>query len=175
MAKNVTLEGLRRDYSHSIYGRKLAMDSDDFILGPKGLRVGGEGFSSAGSTIPSSSVVTTLSDYGYSIIGTTGSSGTSAASTATQQLPAPNPGVTKVIANVSTATMGISTVTGASYFMATDSSTYQYADFAGRSALTLLGVSTAHWLVTNNGEISAVALTSAASTSFTVTKRVTLS
>lgn len=176
MAQDISLEGLRSQFIHSIYGRQLGVDVNGFVVGPKDVRLSGEGWSSAGSTFPSTSTVTTLSNHGYSIIGTTASSGTSAASTATQQLAAPAPGVEKKIYNASTATVGISTVTAAVFFMATDSSTYQYANFAGRSALTLLGVSTLHYAVINNSEIASVIATSAASTlAAAVTKRVTLS
>lgn len=171
MARDVRLEAVRDGIVKSLYGRRLGLDHNDVLLGPKAYRVPIEGWTSGASTIPSTSV--TLTKYGVSIIGTTGSSGTSAASTATQQLPAPEPGIEKFVVNVSTASLAISTVTGSAYFRTSASSTYQYATFGANGAyLKVVGISTALWQVTSIG-VSATVLTSAASTSSQVVNNVT--
>jgi hypothetical protein len=118
---------------HSIYGHRLGVDKDGFIVGPPGARVGAESVASA----------STLDNTGVSVL--TGS-------TASHTIGgAPAAGVRKTIINassVSTATMSISRSSTAIAFYG---STGGYLDGAkisllnSGSAVELISVSTSAW------------------------------
>lgn len=152
MAKDTSLNGIRNEMIHSLYGRRLGVDQNNLLVGHTGERVPAEGWSSGGSTFPSSSPAT-LSAFGLTVGGTTGSSGSTAASPACQQLPAPVPGVRKLLFNASTAMFTAGTTAAAAYFMSTGSagSTYQYVTLWGKGvSLELIGLTTALWGVLGN-------------------------
>mgnify|MGYP003132386861 CR=1 FL=1 len=152
MTRYGDIEALRNDIVKSIYGRRLGMDHDDLLVGPVGVRTNLQGLTSGTSTIPTTGT-TTLKTNGLSLVGSTASSGTSAASTAGMQLPAPEPGVRKEFLNISTALITISTVTGGAKILSTGSagSTYQYISLWGKGAsIELIGLTTALWGVLGN-------------------------
>lgn len=152
MAQDTSLESLRNQMITSLFGRRIGLDINGAIVGPKDIRVAIEGFSSAGSTIGSTSPAT-LSAFGVTVGGSVLSSGSTAASPACQQLPAPIPGVFKTLFNMTTAMMTIGTTAASAYFMSTGSagSTYQYVTLWGKGAsVQLLGLTTAFWGVVGN-------------------------
>lgn len=145
MTRFADLDALRRDYVKSIYGSRLGLDRDDFLVGPVGLRSPIDNLTSGESTVPSTGVLT-LKPYGISLIGTTASSGTSVASTASQQLPAPSPGARKSLINVTTGQVVISSVTGGSNFFSSQSSTMTFITLTGKGAnAELIGLTTDLW------------------------------
>ena len=148
MAQDTSLNGLRSQYLTQIHGRRLALDPNDYLVGPRDLRVQVEGGSSAGSTVITTSVVggTTLSNWGISMVGATGAS----ASTA-YTLPPPIPGVRKIIFNPTTGHAQFSTTvntTSVSYICSTGSvtSTYNLVSLYGKGTnVELIGLTTALW------------------------------
>lgn len=143
MAQDTSLNGLRSQLLTSLFGRRLALDSGDFLVGPKALREQVEGVSAAGSTIVSTAVATNLSAFGVSLVGATGASGTTA-----YNLAAPVPGVVKRLFNPTTGVAQIFT-TGAGAFIcstASVTSTQGQINLAGKgSGVELLGLTTALW------------------------------
>lgn len=171
MAQDATLQGLRSQLLTSIKGRRLALDPNDYLVGPRDLRVQIEGFSSGGSTITSTSVATSLSAWGVSVVGASAASGTTA-----YTLAAPVPGVKKTIFCPTTGYAVIGTTAAGAFICSTASvtSTYGYITFTGKGNLVeLMGLTTALWGVLSDPGINAVALSSASSTSSTVTRNVT--
>lgn len=135
----LTLEALRSNIQDSIKGRKLGLNSAGYLQGPLALR-------SAIEDISSTTPTTTLA-YGVTRILTSGSS-----QGPTQHfLPAPVPGVEKIIVLNSTSTGSqqfLSTANGASIFSATDGATKGVINFVGPGGgIRLLGVTTAIWAV----------------------------
>lgn len=152
MAQDTSLQALRNAIITSIFGRRVGFDKNDCIVGPPALRWPAEGWSSAGSTIGSTAPAT-LSAFGLTVGGSVGTSGTTAASPACQQLPAPVPGVRKLLFNATTAMMTVGTTAAAAYFMSTGSagSTYQYVTLWGKGvSLELIGLTTALYGVLGN-------------------------
>lgn len=88
MAQTTTLEGLRSQLQTSIYGRKLALDSNEYLVGVPDVRKPVTAFTSAstGSVIPA---------YGHTTIAC-------ASAATTYVLADPVPGVFKTITNIST-------------------------------------------------------------------------
>jgi len=160
MAQNTSLEGLRSQIKTSIFGRRLGLDSDGFMVGPKQSRVQVEGVSSAGSTIVSTAVATPLSNYGVSLVGATAASGTTA-----YILAAPSPGVRKTLFVPTTGYAVViattdSTGAGAGAFFASTgsvTSTYQKITLTGKGAMCdLIGLTTALWGVLTPAGITTV-------------------
>lgn len=141
MAQNTTLEGLRSQLITSIFGRRLALDSGEFIVGPKAFREQVEGFTAA-TTLMSTSVAA-LSAYGMSMLGSTQTSGSTA-----WTLAAPVPGTKKVLFNPTTGSANVTT-TGAGAFVcstASAASTQGNIFFVGKGAMVeLIGISTSLW------------------------------
>jgi hypothetical protein len=153
MAQNTLLTGLRNQYLTSLFGRRLALDPKDYLVGPRDLRVQIEGMSSAGSTVLSTAAAasgeglgsTALSPYGVSLVGGTGASGTS------HWLQDPIPGVRKVLYNPTTGSAVVYAST-ASYYCTTGSptSTYQIATMTMKgSCIEMMGLTTALWGILN--------------------------
>lgn len=147
MAKDTSLQSIRNEMLTSIFGRRLGLDINGSLVGALDIRVPADGWSSAGSTFPSTGLAT-MSVGGITVGGTTGSSGSTAASPACQQLPAPMPGLFKTLFNASTAFFTVGTTAAAAYFLSTGSagSTYQYCTLAAKGCnVTLVGLTTALW------------------------------
>ncbi len=150
MAQDTSLNGLRNQLLTQIFGRRLALapgnssDSNiEYLVGPRALREQVEGFSSAGSTITSTSVASLLSPYGVSVVGATGASATTA-----YQLAAPVPGVRKVIFNPTTGQANIGTTAQGAFICSTASaaSTQGNIFLVGKGAYAeLMGLTTALW------------------------------
>ena len=141
MAQDATLQGLRSQLITSIKGRRLALDPNDYLVGPRALREQIEGFSSGGSTITSTSVATPLVAYGVSVVGATGASATTA-----YLLAAPVPGVTKTIFNPTTGGVTVLTTAAGAFVCSTASaaSTQGSITFVGKGAcVDLIGLTTA--------------------------------
>lgn len=179
MAQNTSLEGLRSQILTQIWGRRLGLDSNNYLVGPLSQRTAVQGVSSAGSTVTSTSVASPLTPYGVSLVGATAASATTG-----YTLSAPVPGVSKILF-VPTTGYAVVTVTtdstgaGAGAFIcstASVTSTYQIITFSGKgNYCELIGLTTALWGVKSFSGISAAALSSASSTSITVTNSVTFS
>lgn len=148
MAQDTSLQGLRSQLVTSIFGRRLALDVGDYLVGPRAFREQVEGGIAAGSTVITTSVAggTTLSVWGISMVGATAAS----ASTA-YTLPAPVPGVRKIIFNPTTGHAQFSTTvntTSVSYICSTASvtSTYNLVSLYGKGTnVELIGLTTALW------------------------------
>lgn len=142
-----SLDSLRSSIITSLFGRRAGLDQNGLLVGMPALRMPVDGFSSEGSTFPSTGTGT-LSKYGVSVIGSSASSGTISASPTCQQLPAPVPGIPKYLFNPSTAVMTVGTTAAAAYFMTSGGSTYQYLTMSGKGqGAVLLGISTDVWAV----------------------------
>lgn len=161
MAQDTSLTGLRNQLVTSIFGRRLALapgnSSDtavEYLVGPRALREQVEGFSSAGSTITSTSVANYLSPYGISVVGSSGASGTTA-----YLLAAPVPGVAKRIFNVTTGVADILTTAAGAFICSTASitSTQGTIHFVGKGAcVELWGLTTNLWGLAENLAITTV-------------------
>lgn len=150
MAQNTSLEGLRSQLVTQIYGRRLALDVGDFLVGPKAVREQVEGFTS-GTTLMSTGTAA-LSAYGISMVGSTL---TSASTSLT--LNAPVPGTKKVLFNPTTG-QAVVTTTGAGAFICSTgsiTSTFGTMTFPAKGAsIELLGITTALWGVNAVSQIS---------------------
>lgn len=145
-----SLETLRRQVLTSIYGRRLGLSNDEFIVGAKDNKLAIEDISST--------VATTLLAYGITRILTSGSS----QGPTQHNLPAPVPGVFKTICMGSTSTGSVqflSTPNGASILSASDGTTKSVINIVGQGgAVMLLGVSTAIWQTIDSGAYNTTAL-----------------
>ncbi len=154
MPLDTSLNGIRARIIDSLKGRRIGMVtgnssgdistpvSPDFVAGVKGYVEPIEGFSSGGTTITSTSVTNALSAYGFSVVGATGASGTTAYS-----LNSPVPGTVKKIFNPTTGTVTINLASG-SFLCSTGSaaSTQAVITFAGKgSFIELYALTTALW------------------------------
>jgi hypothetical protein len=145
MAYDTSKEGLRNRLVKSIFGRNLgfADANNDVVGGPLGYQTPVDGWSSAGSTLTSTSVTNNLPAGGCSVIGASGASGTTA-----YTLAAPIPGVTKTLFNPTTGVAVVGT-TGASAFICSSgsiTSTLGIITFAGKGGVCVLqGLTTALW------------------------------
>lgn len=145
MAQDTTLQGLRNQMLTSLFGRRLGFDKNDSLVGVNDVRSPIEGWSSAGSTFPSTGLAT-LSAFGIAVAGSSGSSGSTSQSPACQQLPAPTPGVYKTLYNASTAVITYGTTASGAVIQATAGSTFKYLTLAGRGANAMLvALSTDMW------------------------------
>ena len=154
MAQDATLQGLRSQLITSIKGRRLALDPNDYLVGPRDLRVQIEGFSSGGSTITSTAVATPLSAWGVSMVGASAASGTTL-----YTLAAPVPGVRKTLFVPTTGYAVIGTTAAGAFICSTASvtSTYGYITCTGKGGVCeLVGLTTALWGVLKNYAITTV-------------------
>lgn len=152
MAQDTSLNGLRNQILTSIFGRRLGLDSNGFILGPNDFRTQVEGVSSAGSTIVSTAVATSLSNYGISLVGATAASATTA-----YVLSAPQPGVYKTIF-CPTSGYAVIVTSGANICSTGNAgSTQTTITFAGKgNSVQLIGLTTALWGVIGGPTFSSV-------------------
>lgn len=155
MTKFGDLEALRRVYVKSLYGRRFAMDQNDFLVGPRGLKTPISGLTSGSATIASTSENLSIPNYGVSLIGSQDSSGTTLTtdSATGSHLDAPEPGVSKRLLNITTAVITVGTINASAFFLSTGSagSTYQYVTLWGKGAsVDLFGITTAMWGVLGN-------------------------
>lgn len=161
MAQDTSLNGLRNQLVTSIFGRRLGLapgNSSDqtahYLVGPAGFREQVEGFSSAGSTLTSTSVASLLSPYGVSVVGASGASATTA-----YQLAAPVPGIRKTIFCPTTGYAVILTTAQGAFICSTASaaSTQGTITFVGKGAyVDLIGLTTNLWGVLENLAITTV-------------------
>lgn len=152
MAQDTSINGLRNGIITSLYGRRIGLDSSDYLVGPKAFRDQIEGVSSAGSSIVSTSVASNLSAYGLSLVGATGASATTA-----YTLAAPVTGVTKRLFNPTTGQAVIGTTGAGAFICSTGSVTSTLGSItliAKGACIELLGLTTALWGVTQVSQIS---------------------
>lgn len=152
MAQDTSLQGLRSQLLTQIYGRRLALDAGDYMVGPKAFREQVSGVSSAGSTVTSTGVGSNIDPFGLTVVGATGASATTA-----YNLAAPVPGVTKRIFNPTTGTAVVLTTGAGAFICSTGSVTSTFGIItltAKGSFIELYGHSTALWLVTGISQIS---------------------
>lgn len=161
MAQDTSLNGLRNQLITQLYGRRLGLSAGnssasdvEYLVGPRAFREQVEGFSSAGSTITSTSVASLLSPFGVSVVGASGASATTA-----YQLAAPVPGVTKRIFNPTTGQAVILTTAQGAFICSTASvtSTQGTITFVGKGAsVELIGLTTNLWGLAENLAITTV-------------------
>lgn len=132
-------ETLRSLILTSIFGRRLGLDSNDYLVGPKDMRNQVEDIT---STVP-----TSVAAWGLTRILTSGSSQGPVQHT----LPAPIPGLQKILVLNTTSTGSyqfLSTAAGASILAASDGTTKALVNLIGQGgAVTLEALTTAIWAV----------------------------
>ncbi len=139
----LSLNTIRNGIQTSIYGRRLGLTiTNELLVGFNGVREVIEDL----TTVP-----TTLAAFGVSVVGVTGSS----QGPVQHFLPVPIAGVEKTIILNTTSTAShqfLSTANGASIRSASDGSTKSLVNMlGGGGALTLLGLSSAAWVVKGLG------------------------
>lgn len=131
-------EALRNLLMTSIFGRRLGLDSNDYIVGPRDIRNQIEDL----TTVPS-----TVAAWGVSRVTATGSSQGPVQFT----LPAPVPGIQKILLLNTTSTGSfqfLSTAAGASILAASDGTTKGVVNLIGQGgSVTLEAVTSAIWAV----------------------------
>jgi len=146
-----SLETLRNNNITSLWGRRLGLQFDETIAGAKELKLAVEDIT---STVP-----TTLIGYGVTRVLTSGSS----QGPVQHFLPAPVPGVRKIILMNSTSTGSyqfLSTANGASIIAASDATTKSLINFVGQGGVVqLVGLTTAIWAVTAQASTGGVTYT----------------
>lgn len=136
-----TVNQLRNEKQTSVFGRRIGLDRQDFLVGPSGLRLAVEDIS---STVPTTAGIANITR-----VKTSGSS-----QGPTQHfLPSPAKliGMRKVIAMTSTSTGSqqfLSTANGASIFPATLGTTVGVVNFIGPAGtIVLRAISASEWAV----------------------------
>ena len=142
----LSLATIRSKILTSIHGRRLGLDSDEFLAGPKGVR-------QVVTNATSDTTATAIPNHGFVTVVTTTDDGWT--------LTDPLPGISVRIATNSTST-GTHTVTPAA---ATINSTNGIAGSAFQlvsqgAYIELTGVTTAVWAVTSRGSTATVNVTS---------------
>lgn len=144
------LESLRSSILTSMQGRRAGLDAQEYFVGPKDIKKAVEDLTSAASTVLG---------YGVSRVTCTGSSQGPVQYT----LPAPVPGVAKVLALGTTSTGSyqfLSTGNGASILAASDGTTKALVNLIGQGgSVTLMGMSTAIWQVISSVSTGGVTYT----------------
>jgi len=145
-----SLETLRSTNITPIYGRRLGLQSDETLAGPKDIKLAIEDITST--------VATTALAYGITRVLTSGSS----QGPVQHNLPVPIPGVRKTILLQSTSTGSQqfgSTANGAAIISASDGTTKGWINFVGPGgSITLIGLTTALWGVIARDGSSAASL-----------------
>jgi hypothetical protein len=146
-----SLETLRGTNITSIWGRRLGLQFDETIAGAKELKLAVEDIV---STVP-----TTALAYGVTRILTSGSS----QGPVQHNLPAPIPGVRKIIVMNTTSTGSyqfLSTGNGAAILAASDGTTKGLVNFIGQGGvMQLVGLTTAIWAVTAQNSTGGITYT----------------
>lgn len=130
----------------SLFGRRLGFDQNQQLLGVPGLRFPITNQQSEGTTIMSTGAAPVLVNYGFSLVGSTltsgstGSSGTGGFFT----LQDPAPGVLKTLYCPSSAPAVVSCT--AAHIASTGGDTFTQVTLASRAWVQLLGISTALWV-----------------------------
>ena len=134
-----SLETLRNSVHTSIFGRRLGLDSDDYLVGPKSHKGAVEDLTT--------STGTDVLAYGTARVTATGSS----QGPVQYNLAAPVPGVQKVLCLNTTSTGSyqfLSTPNGASIRSGSDGTTKSLVNLLGQGgAVILQGITTAIWAV----------------------------
>lgn len=139
MALTNTLEGIRSRIATSIFGRRLGLDSNDFLVGAKDNVKPIE-------TISSTAASQTLVAYGTSIISATNASTDSALA---MTLAAPIPGVEKYLVQTSSSTAGYAITLASGQFISSGSSAgVTLTSLGANQSMSLVGISTAAYLMT---------------------------
>lgn len=145
-----TINQLKAEKQTAIFGRRIALDRRDYIVGPAGLRLPVEDIS---STVP-----TTVSNSAITRIKTSGSS----QGPTQHNLPAPVIGNRKVILLTSTSTGSqqfLSTPNGASIFATSLGTTVGVVNFVGPGGgIVLRGISASEWAIESIQQITSTAL-----------------
>ncbi len=161
MALDTSLNGIRNTLITQIYGRRLGLgpgNSSDqnshYLGGAAAFREQVDGWSSAGSTVTSTSVASLIPPYGITMVGATGASATTA-----YQLSAPVPGVVKWLFNPTTGAVTVLTTAQGAFVCSTGSAgtTQGTIAFVGKGAYAcLLGLTTSLWGLAENLGITTV-------------------
>ena len=146
-----SLETLRGNNVTPLYGRRVGLQTDETLAGPKEMKLAIEDFLT--------SVATTALPYGLTRVQTSGSS----QGPVQHNLPAPIPGVRKYIVMHTTSTGSIqflSTPNGAAILSASDGTTKSVLNFIGPGgSVQLLGVTTALWTVVGGMNVGSTNVT----------------
>lgn len=149
----LSLTTIRNSILTSIHGRRLGLDKNDCLVGPRGVVLEIEDLTTA---------PTTLSNYGIARIP---AGFTSTQGVVQHFLPVPIPGVEKIIINQSTSTGSqqfLSTANGASINISSLGSTGGVVNIVGPGGrVHLVGLTTASWGVINEGAYTSTALAKA--------------
>jgi hypothetical protein len=139
----ITLNTLRGQKITSVHGRRLALDKDDFVVGPKGLR-------EPVFELTSASTAQTLSNHGLTVINVT-----SAVTTATNAFFLPNPvpgarltirsGVRGTTSTDGSTAIAIQRATTAFYIESSVHTSCVAALLAKGNAITLEGITTGYY------------------------------
>lgn len=148
----LSLDTLRNQVVTSIFGRRMGLDSNDFLVGPKGLRQQVEDLTTA---------ATTVAGFGISRVTATGSS------QGPVQYTLPSPagfiGTIKYLALATTSTGSyqfLSTANGASILAASDGTTKALVNLVGQGGVVgLMAVSSAAWQVVSSVSTGGVSYT----------------
>lgn len=124
-----SLESLRNQIRTSLWGRRMGLDHNQFLVGPYGLRV-------EVTDATSDTTGTQISNNGLTSVVTTTAD--------TWTLADPQPGCLKVIHVNSSSTAAIATITAINIMCTAGSSKTSIA-MTGAGAITLAGLSTAKW------------------------------
>lgn len=141
-----SLETLRSSKVVSIYGRRLGIDKDDYLVGAPGLKEPIEDLTT--------STGTDVKPYGIARVTATGSS----QGPVQYNLGAPVPGITKTLLLDTTSTGSyqfLSTPNGASILSGSDGTTKSLINLLGQGGSVILkGLTTAKWAMVGAGNIS---------------------
>lgn len=136
-ATGQTVEQLRSQALTMFYGRRDGVDSQDYHVGAKDMRVAIDAVNTTAAT--------TLAPYGMSALSAT------AASSANYTMGAPVPGVLKTISSLSTSTLGYRISLGASInLVCTLGSSFNALTLAGQGqSVELFAISSVAWISVN--------------------------
>jgi len=143
------LETLRSSIKTSLYGRRVGLDNDGYLVGPPSIKVQVEDITTTSAT--------TASAYGYTKV-----SGLASSQGPVQHnLPHPVVGVEKtlILACTSTGSQQFLCQSGESIVSASDGSTKALINLLGPGgSITLVGVTTSQWAVRGGAGYSSTAL-----------------
>ena len=150
-----TLTALRNSILTSIHGRRLGLNANEFITGPKD-------FVLATQSLTSGSTATEVTNYGITMLDATAGAASTASSVGTTEIgcswkmAAPEPGARKILMKVS-ATLGSTMPVVVNFAAAAGGVTAYDSSFqtsaggvqltANGQSVTLIGITTAKWLV----------------------------
>ncbi len=139
MALTNTLEGIRSRIATSIFGRRLGLDSNDFLCGVK------DNIKPI-QTISSTAAAQTIPAYGLTLITATNASTDAALAFV---MDAPIPGVEKFLSQMSSSTAGYAITLASGQFISSGSSAGAgLTSLGANQSMSLIGISTAAFLMT---------------------------